>query len=108
MIQLLEERTMARASEMQMAGIAASTIARAVKNGDVVRAGRGLYQLPDSEMDAESGSNFDAYLQTCSRNGMPSVTKRQRKRCENGVKQRTFHSSREIAFGLRTYKPLAA
>lgn len=54
MIQLLEDRTMARASEMQVAGIAASTIARAVENGDVVRAGRGLYQLPGSEMDAEA------------------------------------------------------
>lgn len=54
MIQLLEDRTMARASELQVAGVAASTIARAVEHGDVVRAGRGLYQLPDSEMDAEA------------------------------------------------------
>ena len=45
---------MARASELQVAGIAASTIARAVESGDVVRAGRGLYQLPNSEMDAET------------------------------------------------------
>lgn len=54
MIRLLEDCTMARASELQVAGIAASTIARAVENGYVIRAGRGLYQLPDSEMDAET------------------------------------------------------
>ena len=54
MIRLRTDRTMARANELQVAGIAASTIARAVETGDVVRAGRGLYQLPDCEMDAES------------------------------------------------------
>jgi len=53
MIQLLQDRTMARASELQDAGIAATTIARAVKNGDVIRVGRGLYQLPNSDMDAD-------------------------------------------------------
>jgi predicted transcriptional regulator of viral defense system len=45
---------MARASELHVAGIAATTIARAVEHGDVIRVGRGLYQLPDSDMDAET------------------------------------------------------
>ena len=51
MIRLLEENTMARASELRAAGVAATTISRAVDDGDVIRVGRGLYQLPDSEVD---------------------------------------------------------
>lgn len=51
MIRLLEENTMARASELRAAGVAATTISRAVGDGDVIRVGRGLYQLPDSEVD---------------------------------------------------------
>lgn len=45
---------MARASELKVAGVDATTIARAVEAGDVVRVGRGLYQLLGSEMDAET------------------------------------------------------
>ena len=52
MIQLLQDHTMARASELKAAGIAATTISRAVEDGDVIRIGRGLYQLPGREMDA--------------------------------------------------------
>ncbi len=51
MIRLLEDHTMARASELRAAGVAATTISRAVEDGDVIRIGRGLYQLPDSEVD---------------------------------------------------------
>ncbi len=51
MIRLLEDHTMARASELRAAGVAATTISRAVDDGDVIRIGRGLYQLPDSEVD---------------------------------------------------------
>ena len=52
MIRLLETHTLARASELRAVGIAATTISRAVEDGDVIRVGRGLYQLPDSDMDA--------------------------------------------------------
>ena len=43
---------MARASELKAAGVTATAIARAVETGDVIRVGRGLYQLPGSETDA--------------------------------------------------------
>ena len=51
LIRLLEERTLARASELTAADIAATTISRAVKDGDVIRTGRGLYQLPSGDAD---------------------------------------------------------
>lgn len=51
MIRLLSSRTLARASELRAAGIAATTIARAVDDGEVIRVGRGLYQLPNSDAD---------------------------------------------------------
>lgn len=54
LIQLLQDRTLARATELRTAGVDATTIARAVEAGDVIRVGRGLYQLPNSEMDAET------------------------------------------------------
>jgi predicted transcriptional regulator of viral defense system len=54
LIQLLQGLILARARDLRAAGINASTIARAVKAGSVVRAGRGLYQLPESELDSES------------------------------------------------------
>ncbi len=41
-----------RARDLQLAGIAASTIARATNAGAIIRAARGLYQLPDSELDS--------------------------------------------------------
>lgn len=54
LIQLLRDYPLARARDLKAEGIDASTIARAVKTGVVVRAGRGLYQLPNSELDLES------------------------------------------------------
>ena len=53
LIRLLKERTLARASELRAAGIAATTISRAVRDGDVSRIDRGLYQLPGNGVDAD-------------------------------------------------------
>jgi predicted transcriptional regulator of viral defense system len=52
-IRLLSDRTMARAHEIRMEGITATTLARTVKDGKVLRIARGLYQLPDSEIDPD-------------------------------------------------------
>lgn len=52
MIKLLGQKTMARASELRAAGVTATAISRAVEGGEVIRIGRGLYQLPGREMDA--------------------------------------------------------
>jgi predicted transcriptional regulator of viral defense system len=54
LIQLLRDHPLARARDLKAAGIDAPTIARAVTSGVVVRAGRGLYQLPGSATDIES------------------------------------------------------
>ncbi len=54
LIQLLQDHPLMRARDLRAAGIAASTIARAAKAGAIIRATRGLYQLPDSELDLES------------------------------------------------------
>jgi len=43
---------MARLSELRAAGVTAATLSRMEKNGDVVRLARGLYQLPDAQLDA--------------------------------------------------------
>ena len=43
-----------RARDLKAEGIAASTIARAAQAGAIIRAARGLYQLPDTELDLES------------------------------------------------------
>ena len=51
LIRLLEKQTLVRASELTAAGIAATTVSRAVEDGEVIRIGRGLYQLPNSEAD---------------------------------------------------------
>lgn len=51
LIRFLGERTLARANELAATGIAAATVSRAVKDGDVIRIGRGLYQLPNGEAD---------------------------------------------------------
>lgn len=50
-IRFLSDRTMARAREILMEGVTATTLARAVEDGKVLRVARGLYQLPDSEID---------------------------------------------------------
>lgn len=52
-IRLLSERTMARAHEIRLEGITATTLARAVADGDVLRIARGLYQLPDGGNDID-------------------------------------------------------
>ena len=52
-IRLLSDRTMARAHEIRMEGITATTLARAVEDGKVLRVARGLYQLPDAELDPD-------------------------------------------------------
>jgi predicted transcriptional regulator of viral defense system len=48
---MIGERPMLRARELRDAGIAGTTIARALHDGDIDRVGRGLYQRPDSEID---------------------------------------------------------
>ena len=52
-IRLLSDRTMARAHEIRMEGITATTLARAVEDGKVLRVARGLYQLPHAEVDPD-------------------------------------------------------
>jgi predicted transcriptional regulator of viral defense system len=42
-----------RAQELREAGIGGSTIQRALRHGDLVRIGRGLYQDPSAEIDGE-------------------------------------------------------
>jgi predicted transcriptional regulator of viral defense system len=51
-ISLLQERGIARLSEFVAAGITSATIVRMEKRGELNRLGRGLYQLPDAELDA--------------------------------------------------------
>jgi len=43
---------MARLSEFREAGIAQETVARLARKGEIIRLARGLYQLPDAELDA--------------------------------------------------------
>ena len=50
----LTRHGMARAYELARRGVSAKTIARSMAAGDVVRLGRGLYQLADAEMDAQA------------------------------------------------------
>lgn len=46
-VALLTQRYMMRAYELKAEGVTAATLARAVSDGEIIRAGRGLYQLPD-------------------------------------------------------------
>lgn len=46
-------RALLRAQELREAGIAGSTIQRALRHGDLVRIGRGLYQDPNAEIDGD-------------------------------------------------------
>jgi predicted transcriptional regulator of viral defense system len=48
---LLARHPVARAQELRNAGIAAATIARAEKDGEIERISRGLYQLPEAPID---------------------------------------------------------
>ena len=49
---VLRQAGIVRLKEFTAAGITASTIARLARAGELVRLGRGLYQLPDAPMDA--------------------------------------------------------
>ncbi len=48
---LLKRRGITRLSELQTAGITATTVSRMERAGEVVRLARGLYQLPDAALD---------------------------------------------------------
>lgn len=50
---LLRRRGMTRLAELNAAGITATTVSRMERAGEVVRLARGLYQLPDAELDAQ-------------------------------------------------------
>ena len=52
LVAYLSEHGLARASELNAAGIAATTVSRAVAEGAVMRVGRGLYQLADTAVDS--------------------------------------------------------
>ena len=52
LIAFLTTHSMARSSELVRYGITPSTLSRAVSKGLVERVSRGLYQLPDSDIDA--------------------------------------------------------
>jgi predicted transcriptional regulator of viral defense system len=47
----VRRRPLVRARELRAAGVTATTIARAVAAGDILRIGRGLYQRPDADLD---------------------------------------------------------
>lgn len=55
MMDYMETHTPARSRDLASIGVTGTAIARAVADGVVVRIGRGLYQLPDSEPDLHSG-----------------------------------------------------
>lgn len=49
---LLAARGILRLAELRAAGVTAATVSRMERDGEVVRLARGLYQLPDAELDA--------------------------------------------------------
>ena len=51
LLEYLESHAPARAWEIEDIGVSAATISRAVRSGDILRLGRGLYSLPDSAPD---------------------------------------------------------
>jgi predicted transcriptional regulator of viral defense system len=51
-ISLLQQRGIVRLSELTAAGITAATVSRMKEKGLVLRLGRGLYQLPETSIDA--------------------------------------------------------
>ncbi|MBV8548673.1 MAG: AbiEi antitoxin N-terminal domain-containing protein [Alphaproteobacteria bacterium] len=51
----LREQGIARLSELMAAGVRQQTVTRLVESGRIVRLARGLYQLPDAEIQAEHG-----------------------------------------------------
>lgn len=50
-LEMLRDRGIVRLSEFKAAGVTAATIGRMREDGDVIRLGRGLYQLPDAPLD---------------------------------------------------------
>lgn len=54
LIALLKTHRMMRSSELVGHGITPTTLSRAVSHGLVERVSRGLYQLPDADMDAST------------------------------------------------------
>lgn len=50
--ELLQGQGIVRLSEFKNAGITAATVSRMLRDGDVIRLARGLYQLPDAQLDA--------------------------------------------------------
>lgn len=50
---MVAQHGIVRAQELRKAGIAGTTIQRAVENGELVRIGRGLYQDPRSDIDTD-------------------------------------------------------
>lgn len=54
MLAFLAQHSPARARDLKGIDIAATTISRAVDDGEVIRIGRGLYQLPDTEPDTHT------------------------------------------------------
>jgi predicted transcriptional regulator of viral defense system len=54
MLAYLAQHAPARARDLKDIGISATTISRAVADGEIIRIGRGLYQLEDSEMDTHT------------------------------------------------------
>ena len=52
---VLIERGIARLAELRNAGVTAATMSRMERDGEVLRLARGLYQLPDAELDANHG-----------------------------------------------------
>jgi predicted transcriptional regulator of viral defense system len=50
---LIQERPLLRAQDIRDAGIAGTTIQRALKDGDIIRIGRGLYQDPRAQFNGD-------------------------------------------------------
>ena len=57
---LLAARGIARLSELRAAGITAATVSRMERDGDVVRLGRGLYQLSGASVHAQHSRGCNA------------------------------------------------
>ena len=50
---IIAKRPIIRAKDLGEAGIAGATIQRALKDGDILRIGRGLYQDPHADIDSD-------------------------------------------------------
>jgi len=51
MLAYMANRTLTRARELKVQGVSGTAISRAVASGVILRVGRGLYQLPDADID---------------------------------------------------------